>query len=209
MNIRNLSLTDAGKNTVPDFESSINAYFEANELKNSGRFSNNIFNCFDLSEEIEKFNFLTNKEKEMLLATEKENVARYKKIYQVIECIEDIYSTIFKGTESLQKRKIELSDKYENLWDRLYSESGNINFANITKFIENSTVLTNHEKKILLKNELEIQEIEKILGEKYDEMDRISKDLIIKVNIIYSEIQKNYDKNKCIWKKVIKNRVDI
>ncbi|MDO4792905.1 MAG: hypothetical protein Q3993_01890 [Filifactor alocis] len=157
-----------------------------------------------LEDLLKEFNFLTDNEKQRLLASEDKVKSQYEKLDVIDKKINIIYDNVFKKAGSPDKKLEEIAKRNKPLWDKLYKHlTKEQNEARgIEDFIRKSPALTKKEKELLLQDELLIKKMQAEVSAAYENAQKLIKPLDDEALAIEAEIKKIDEQNKDVWDKV-------
>lgn len=159
---------------------------------------------FDIIAYIKGMDFLSEAEKDKLIADERKIEENYQKIDNIEQQITEISAEVLKGSDQLYDEINIIFEKHAPIWDKLYesvTEEQNL-LEDMEAFIKASQALTEEEKAILLADEQDAQKIDAKLDLKYDELNKAIFGLDEEENKIYQEINNIDKENEAIWNKV-------
>lgn len=164
---------------------------------------------FDMTAYIKGMKFLSDAEKDKLIADERKIEENYKKIDSIQLQIDKISSEILKDSDELYDEINKIFQRNEPIWDKLYNnvtEEQNL-LTDMEAFIKASNILSEEEKEILLADEQEAKKVDAKLALKYDELDKAIASPVEEENKIYQEIDDIDKENEGIWNKIWENQL--
>lgn len=167
-----------------------------------------------LNETMEEFvnslDMLTDKEKEMLIEEDRALQPYIEKGQRISIEMEENTNTILKGAEVyFEERGDILLGKNSKLWDKMWdnmTEEQN-KMTDYHEIIQGSKVLTQNEKKILLKEQKRLDELESKIDQYYEEAEIANSQLNKEYEENLKKIQEIKSKTKHIWDKVYKEDI--
>lgn len=167
-----------------------------------------------LNETMEEFvnslDMLTDKEKEMLIEEDRALQPYIEKGQRISIEMEENTNTILKGAEVyFEERGDILLGKNSKLWDKMWdnmTEEQN-KMTDYHEIIQGSKVLTQNEKKILLKEQKRLDELESKIDQYYEEAEVANSQLNKEYEENLKKIQEIKSKTKHIWDKVYKEDI--
>lgn len=167
-----------------------------------------------LNETMEEFvnslDMLTDKEKEMLIEEDRALQPYIEKGQRISIEMEENTNTILKGAEVyFEERGDILLGKNSKLWDKMWdnmTEEQN-KMTDYHEIIQGSKVLTQNEKKILLKEQKRLDELESKIDQYYEEAEITNSQLNKEYEENLKKIQEIKSKTKHIWDKVYKEDI--
>ena len=150
---------------------------------------------------IKSLTFLSEKEKQQLLQTEKQLEPKLK----ALEKLDEKINQAFKAIKLYEKYEA-LETKNEAIWEKLYKQVGKNEFGmDETALIKSSKALTNQEKNTLLKELEALKKLDKVADAKEKEVLAKEKTLVAQAKKLEQEIEAMNAKNQAIWDKVTKD----
>ena len=154
---------------------------------------------------IKSLTFLSEKEKQQLLQTEKQLEPKLKALDEINEKLDEKINQAFKAIKLYEKYE-SLETKNEAIWEKLYKQVGKNEFGmDETALIKSSKALTNQEKNTLLKELEALKKLDKVADAKEKEVLAKEKTLVAQAKKLEQEIEAMNAKNQAIWDKVTKD----
>ena len=154
---------------------------------------------------IKSLTFLSEKEKQQLLQTEKQLEPKLKALDEINEKLDEKINQAFKAIKLYEKYEA-LETKNEAIWEKLYKQVGKNEFGmDETALIKSSKALTNQEKNTLLKELEALKKLDKVADAKEKEVLAKEKTLVAQAKKLEQEIEAMNAKNQAIWDKVTKD----
>ena len=154
---------------------------------------------------IKSLTFLSEKEKQQLLQTEKQLEPKLKALDEINEKLDEKINQAFKAIKLYEKYEA-LETKNEAIWEKLYKQVGKNEFGmDETALIKGSKALTNQEKNTLLKELEDLKKLDKVADAKEKEVLAKEKTLVAQAKKLEQEIEAMNAKNQAIWDKVTKD----
>lgn len=154
---------------------------------------------------IKSLTFLSEKEKQQLLQTEKQLEPKLKALDEINEKLDEKINQAFKAIKLYEKYEA-LETKNEAIWEKLYKQVGKNEFGmDETALIKSSKALTNQEKNTLLKELEDLKKLDKVADAKEKEVLAKEKTLVAQAKKLEQEIEAMNAKNQAIWDKVTKD----
>ena len=154
---------------------------------------------------IKSLTFLSEKEKQQLLQTEKQLEPKLKALDEINEKLDEKINQAFKAIKLYEKYEA-LETKNEAIWEKLYKQVGKNEFGmDETALIKSSKALTNQEKNTLLKELEALKKLDKVADAKEKEVLAKEKNLVAQAKKLEQEIEAMNAKNQAIWDKVTKD----
>ena len=154
---------------------------------------------------IKSLTFLSEKEKQQLLQTEKQLEPKLKALDEINEKLDEKINQAFKAIKLYEKYEA-LETKNEAIWEKLYKQVGKNEFGmDETALIKSSKALTNQEKNTLLKELEALKKLDKVADTKEKEVLAKEKTLVAQAKKLEQEIEAMNAKNQAIWDKVTKD----
>ena len=154
---------------------------------------------------IKSLTFLSEKEKQQLLQTEKQLEPKLKALDEINEKLDEKINQAFKAIKLYEKYEA-LETKNEAIWEKLYKQGGKNEFGmDETALIKSSKALTNQEKNTLLKELEDLKKLDKVADAKEKEVLAKEKTLVAQAKKLEQEIEAMNAKNQAIWDKVTKD----
>ena len=154
---------------------------------------------------IKSLTFLSEKEKQQLLQTEKQLEPKLKALDEINEKLDEKINQAFKAIKLYEKYEA-LETKNEAIWEKLYKQVGKNEFGmDETALIKSSKALTNQEKNTLLKELEALKKLDKVADAKEKEVLAKEKTLVAQAKKLEQEIEAMNAKNEAIWDKVTKD----
>ena len=154
---------------------------------------------------IKSLTFLSEKEKQQLLQTEKQLEPKLKALDEINEKLDEKINQAFKAIKLYEKYEA-LETKNEAIWEKLYKQVGKNEFGmDETALIKSSKALTNQEKNTLLKELEALKKLDALADAKEKEVLAKEKTLVAQAKKLEQEIEAMNAKNQAIWDKVTKD----
>lgn len=153
---------------------------------------------------LKEFTFLTEKEKQSLLASEGKVKDRYQRLDEIDKQINAIYDDVLKKAGNPDKKIDDITKRNKALWDKLYKQVNKEQdkAQDMQEFIKKSSVLTKKEKDTLIQDELLIKKVQAEIDKLYKDAQKLIKPLDDEALTIEAEIKKIDKQNKDIWDKI-------
>lgn len=157
-----------------------------------------------LAEYLKPFTFLTEQEKQQLLATEKAAKPIYDEIDQLMKKSEEIAAPIWKDHEALQKEIDTIWGSEEALWTKLSENASEDQLAkeDFKDFIRSSKALTSAEKDRLLALEDRLAPLYAKSDAFDQKVEDATKDIHQKMDTLFEKIDKLGQADTAIWEKI-------
>lgn len=146
---------------------------------------------------------LTAEEKAQLERTKRETAPLYDEIERLEAEVERISKRILGEYVNGEEQVNRLYGRNQSLWEKLERgmEDDDWDLSKEDR-IRVSDVLTSAEKETLLRDLLEINALESLLDEKYEEIDRVTADLEDELAELYDEVWEFEFKDLAIWERI-------
>ena len=160
-----------------------------------------------MEEFVKELDMLTEVEKELLIEEDRALQPYIEKGQKISSKMDEKTNKILEGAEEyFEERGNILLGKNSKLWDKMWdnmTEEQN-EMSDYSEIIQASKVLTQNEKKILLKEQKRLDELESEIDKFYEEAEKANSQLNKEYEENLKKIQKIKSKTKYIWEKVYK-----
>lgn len=157
-----------------------------------------------IEELIEDMDFLTDSEKKQLIDDDQKASEYYEKANKLHLESESIADKIYQKNDPIFEKREQLMNEYDDLWQKLldHASEEDKNIVDNRKFIRSSKILTEDEKNILLAQEDKLDAIDQQIKAIYDEIDRATRELTLKIDECYTKAEEIHSHSQAIWDKI-------
>ncbi len=161
----------------------------------------------DINAYLDEFDFLTDADKQQLVASEKKLEPEFRKLDDIDKQISTIFDSIMDKDSHLMDEYDRLLASNQDLWDKLEENitDEQAELMDTIAFINASNALTPQEKEILVKEQKKLDEIDTLLDERWLEAEKATEQLCKQADEIYERIEKEVEANRSIWDKIDMN----